>query len=398
MRTLMILIVLLFLICQNLQSQWEPCYNGLGCTTVTSIACSDNIVVAGTDGCGIYISEDYGKNWVEASSQFQKSTVPDIKIYGNKIYASIWKKGLYFSPDLGKSWMKIDNDISAQLIFGLEVNENRIVIGADNDIYISTDDGINWNSISSGITGIPVLSLILNGDMLIAGAVNDGIFLTTDIGKNWKKVKDKCAVYSFGKSNGKYFAGIWDNYGVSGLYSSVDDGQTWDLIEEGKGYIYLQAMQGGIIFAGSYNGAVIKSTDAGDSWENINIGYGKGHVNVLSNSNVYLYAGLELGGIYRAKLSDLGITGVDESSTVNNSEIQVYPNPAGEYLTIDVGTGRDLSLPGEKIYICNLIGECVMYVAAETHGRASLQIDVSHLHPGVYFARCGGASQMFVKE
>jgi hypothetical protein len=62
------------------------------------------------------------------------------------------------------------------------------------------------------------------------------------------------------------------------------------------------------------------------------------------------------------------------------NSISVYPNPTDGQLQI---TNYELRI--ENIEIFDVMGRCVATV--ETHGRASLQLDISHLPSGVYFVR-----------
>jgi hypothetical protein len=67
----------------------------------------------------------------------------------------------------------------------------------------------------------------------------------------------------------------------------------------------------------------------------------------------------------------------------------LYPNPATEYITVEVPNIE--SLQGIEIY--NIFGECVLSV--ETGLRpVSTKIDVSVLPPGLYFMKVGNAKPM----
>jgi hypothetical protein len=54
---------------------------------------------------------------------------------------------------------------------------------------------------------------------------------------------------------------------------------------------------------------------------------------MLNNLNDYIYAGSYYGGVYRAKLSDFGITDVPEIIPPND-EITIFPNPATNQINI----------------------------------------------------------------
>jgi hypothetical protein len=99
------------------------------------------------------------------------------------------------------------------------------------------------------------------------------------------------------------------------------------------------------------------------------------------------------------------LTGIDYQTPETKNQLSIYPNPAGEYISVNVGTGRDLSLPNE-IRIYNILGQCVLvettrWVVSD-YGRrptgTSLRIDTSTLPTGIYTLRCGNETKMFVKK
>jgi hypothetical protein len=82
---------------------------------------------------------------------------------------------------------------------------------------------------------------------------------------------------------------------------------------------------------------------------------------------------------------DLGAANV-EQLTMDNGQLTIYPNPTDGQLTIENG---ELRIENVMIYV--MMGRtvranlCVRPV--ETHGRASLQFDISSLPTGAYFLR-----------
>jgi hypothetical protein len=80
----------------------------------------------------------------------------------------------------------------------------------------------------------------------------------------------------------------------------------------------------------------------------------------------------------------------------NNYFVNIYPNPATEYITITKPSEGFEPSEGSEIQIFNMLGECVMTVGAQL--AVPLQrIDISHLPTGVYYIRVGNSTKMFVK-
>jgi PKD repeat protein len=81
-----------------------------------------------------------------------------------------------------------------------------------------------------------------------------------------------------------------------------------------------------------------------------------------------------------------------------NEILNVKPNPAGDYIEIDLERCPTSARcwTSDKVRIYNSIGECVMESAIHTM-TASHRMNVESLSPGIYFLRCGGQTTKFVK-
>ncbi|TAL67091.1 MAG: T9SS type A sorting domain-containing protein [Bacteroidetes bacterium] len=87
--------------------------------------------------------------------------------------------------------------------------------------------------------------------------------------------------------------------------------------------------------------------------------------------------------------------GVDDNSSL--SSLSVYPNPATNYIEINVGAIHELPL--QDICIYNILGECVLnLMPARIQIEEGMRIDISKLAEGVYFVKIGNETEMFVKE
>jgi hypothetical protein len=93
----------------------------------------------------------------------------------------------------------------------------------------------------------------------------------------------------------------------------------------------------------------------------------------------------------------IDFTGINENTF--DDSFFVYPNPAQEYVTIDVGIG----LRAEAVEIKNILGQTV-YSSSETlsPGKQKLEIDVGTLAPGVYIIQLSGGRDVraarFIKQ
>jgi hypothetical protein len=92
---------------------------------------------------------------------------------------------------------------------------------------------------------------------------------------------------------------------------------------------------------------------------------------------------------------DCRTVGVGEGIDVSN-DITIFPNPASDYIDINIGEVILSCAKGLNIY--NTMGECVFTLTpALSQREKEMRIDISGLAPGVYFVRVGGIVSKFIK-
>jgi hypothetical protein len=111
-------------------------------------------------------------------------------------------------------------------------------------------------------------------------------------------------------------------------------------------------------------------------------------ITALLINDKYIFAGTNGRGIFRAKLSDFGITDVKENTT--KQVIIIYPNPASDFLYINSS-----NIIGKEISIYDILGNKLMLVKTES---TETRLNVESLPRGVYLIRIGEQTKMFVKE
>ncbi len=204
-------------------------------------------------------------------------------------------------------------------------------------VFMSTDAGLNWFPSSQGITtrtggssdAIPVFSLSIdpnNAEILWAGTqFQRGIFRSTDGARSWAKMdsgvieQDGITFRGFtiepGNSNVVYAAAEVSSWAWAGqprngrefdmvqgvVYQTTNGGQSWRAIWRGENlarYVWIDPRDTNVIYistgifdreaANSDPAArvpggegVLKSTDGGQSWANVNNGLGNLYVGTL---------------------------------------------------------------------------------------------------------------------
>lgn len=234
---------------------------------------------------GINKSYDRGKSWVQRNEGITTrsgETGDDIPIFcltidpsnSNIIWAGTqFNRGIYKSLDGGETWAKKDNGITEwnEITFrGFGVDPNN-----SNVVYTGAE-------ITSGIIGYQF------------DKARGKIFKTSDGGETWSCVwegdslvrfvivdtNDSTVVYA---STGFFDREAYNNVGV-GVLKSTDGGTTWQQINNGLtnlfvGFLEMHPKNSRILFAatgmneqsqyGYTSGGIFKTADGGESWNHV---------------------------------------------------------------------------------------------------------------------------------
>jgi photosystem II stability/assembly factor-like uncharacterized protein len=313
---------------------------------VLSVQYIDNFILACTNH-GIFKSEDNGVTW--------RQTLPDIFAFSLVIKENIilipYKGGYFISTDFGETWkQRYDKFPLTQFNNVMLINNSLMFAGLDSCVYISFDNGDTWENRSKGL---PKANLYVKHIVYLEGKLfigtNYGVFLSSDLGENW-----------YPRNNG--------------------------LPKKNINYIYINAFvsTGKYLFAGLSGDGVYFSSDFGDTWEYTNCtNFGNLVVTSLALNDGYIFAstagpvpGTRGSGIYKAKLSDFGIT--DVKDTKRELGTIIYPNPVGNYITL---SENDTKLY-ESYEIYDISGRLLQKSIFDSN-----RIDISALESGSYYLR-----------
>jgi ligand-binding sensor domain-containing protein len=321
---------------------------------------SGNFWLATSGGCQLI----KGAEFIDIVKQYPDFIEPPIsRIYTTKNYVYVYSQKGFAKFD-GTNWELLNMNGA-----GLFVFDNKEKLWAFDGIYIKYYDGKNW--VRNNNEKFPDIQY--KDYYKLAIAKNGNIWVNTD------------------KFLAKYDLNKWEVFYSHDLPHQSD--KTWMFKVDSKENVWLLSMEGHLA---KFDGKI---------WtlrKNVirNIGNDDGYIlgmEIDSLDNIFVFT--SRAGIQVFHENGVVLTDVTENFDFAKSEMHIYPNPAGDYITIQPSEGFKPS-EGSKVKIFNTLGIEVSSAGGgvnEVDG-GGYRIDISNLPTGVYFIKIGDRVEKFVKK
>jgi len=428
---------------------WERINTGITSEMIHSLFTKNNSLYAGSSGGGIYKSSDNGINWSQSNQGINNSYVLSITGNGNNLYAVNWDDGLYKSTDNGVNWSKLNSTMNNKYIFNIIAKSNYVFALTNDGIYRSIDYGNNWIKSNNGIDSTnPATCITSVGNSLIAGREwGGGIFMSNNNGSDWilntnvpetsyYPIKNFATngdtVYAltlFGilksSDGGLSWVSIYnpnpgdfqmDDICISGSniilskypmiflpgitmgwYAiSSNNGSTWTNLTISSNYPAITSMvsNSSLVFASTSSG-VFMSTNNGYNWIDITDNIDNLNTQKIIINNGYLYVSTVHGAVWRRPLSDF--SGIFNNISTNYFNISLFPNPATNTLTLNLGQLKDIQNTTVNIY--DIQGKLLLQ---QNIMQQQTELNISSFAKGIYIVKVTNDKETmqskFVKE
>ena len=272
----------------------------IGNTSIQALtAGSGGVIYAGSFGMGIFRSADRGGSWTSAN---QGLTDPFVLCLttgkDGAIYAGTFRGGVFRSRDGGKIWQPVNKGLKRLEIKALMMDAKGLYAGTGDGVYLLNAAQDQWKVVSTGLDEILVHALARSDDgPIYAGTAGKGVHSYKERSTGWTRlrqglrdheglVENFIRVLAVDKEQGVY-AGTFDG----GVFRSGDAGKTWSPISRALPNDSIRGLisnERGVYVATGRG--IFKTVDKGRQWVPLNKG--------LSNLSVQVLIEGEKGGFY----------------------------------------------------------------------------------------------------
>jgi photosystem II stability/assembly factor-like uncharacterized protein len=351
---------------------WTPLGpNGGPINALAASPAQAGLLWAGSDGAGVYRSQDGGASWVRTSRGLPYAAVTSI-VADPQDAATVYVVGeaqAAVSSNSGASWQSLASPSQFAIFYALAVDPSdpaTLYAGSQPGIYKSGDRGATWTELPAAAHGrVTALAIDPGAAATVYGydQLNKQLLRTADGGASWSVADQGLPLGSADASTPLLIAvdprtkpGIvyvaYTSNSQPQTYRSADAGATWQAVEPGG---YPLAVGLGVVYAGA-----TRSTDGGNTWTATNVAPGQPlALAAAPGSATAVYAGTTLRGVWSSQ--DAAATWQQASSGINATNtlaLVIDPvHPRNLYAVVgDAAAGPGLLKSGSSGQQWHLVG------------------------------------------
>ncbi len=248
---------------------------------------NDDVCLLGSNGLGIFISEDKGNSWKLSNNGMDLNEIKSIVFNSkNDIFTSLNSGGIFKSDDNGNSWSKVNKQSNLYATTALLCDDLDILYAGtfSDGFFKSQDNGNNWNEINSGIFSDfwqrSVIDIKKDKRGILWGGCQKNLYYSYNNGETW----DYLYIYSLScfnildttlfycASNGTNFS----SFRSTDVFLKFDKLYYFERMELGA---FTTNSKGEMFAINSQN--VYKSLDSGKVWTQVNNGLKNLYINTI---------------------------------------------------------------------------------------------------------------------
>ncbi|MBS1902626.1 MAG: T9SS type A sorting domain-containing protein [Bacteroidetes bacterium] len=379
---------------------WAPSAKGIISAAVPAfVADRDGRLFAVADTNGLYVSNDFGDTWnIISDPALVTHNISSICACPNgDLYATIYGLGLMQSTDKGQHWTNQAPNMPGtnkpyMLASCCTPSGDVFAAGFNGTIYRSTNGGSTWAIKRSGVPTDTVTKLVSSSVGVVFAVCASGVYSTVNNGDTWQSGTSSPAnVTAITSIGGVTFAA-----NGAGIFASSDSGKNWQQINasiiRGTGLV---AAHGGGGYYATTTTDLVYSAD-GFTWKQQQFPFATAPIGMIQDPKYgVIYVATAGSGLYRSP-APKGVNDAPRSQAAQPTlSVENYPNPfvASTTVRYEIAAASEVELA-----ITDLTGKFVVQLASgkQEAGMHSVIFDAPsmHLPSGVYLCtlRCNGTA------
>jgi photosystem II stability/assembly factor-like uncharacterized protein len=356
----------------------------------------NNSIFAGTYRDGVYVSDNQCETWERFDVISEFASVYAISFMDSSIFytnpgPALGK--LFYSNDFGQNWNIISNHDSIRPVnvikYTIDFQKKNVFLHNYYGVYISEDFGENWRLFHDDLRSVYSKNILINEEKIYISDLT-GIFYSSDYGINWTKynstngLPDNNPISSLAICNDNLIVGTNSETNSKGILLSTNNGNSWNAVSDTSLPVRIRDLitYDNFVFAGTTKG-IILSSDCGVTWYRPDNFLNHLSIYELLILGEYIYAATAE-GVFKANLSDFGITGVKEEISVKNNYLYAfppYPLPARNYIKSLIYWDTSIDIGNDEINIYDIFGNKVS-------GKEKISIEQLNNYSGILTWDC----------
>ncbi len=373
-------------------TQWDLNNDGLICSSISSLTCTDSLVVTSAWD-DVYIS-DHNNNWTIVSPNLPHNYWGPLEFLNDTIILSVqhhqstWPYEIpyiVYSINDGITWDSLINQppFTGDDPYRIYTNNSRIYVYEDDNMFYTDNYGLTWTDISLTPPNCnSFFAFAVFDSVPFASACGNQQFLKLDVNSNWvlsnNGLPNDRPPGRIATCDGAVFTDVI----VHGMYVSFDDGNNWSYANNGlitSNSIISSINYNSVLFVATDDYGVFVTSDYGQNWIAINEGLKNLKTTAINILDDTLYVGTEGNGIWKRAISNIHI-GISNIELPLN-EIHIVPNPFMSESRIYSET----SFNNATIILFNSFGQELKQIKNISGQSVTLHRD--NLPMGIYFLR-----------
>ena len=312
-----------------------PCNKGFSGHIILSLSSGKSTLLATSYYYNASISQNNGKSWssfFDVQTNAYASLVKENDLYIGTNGNGVFHKNIATTGEIEKQ--TVDIDVSKYLdVRGFESIGRYTLACGGNEVLLRKADGESkWIASNSGITPKDYFSNLREnrGRLFLCGF---DFYSSDDSGSTWNiKIPRVNGRFNTAVADGKM---VYTSSDRSGVYWSIDNGETWNEPVSGLPYVKALAVWNGVVFAGTEGGGIFYSLDTAKTWIALNDGLINYSITSMTIQNKTLFAGTSGNGIFIMDLEKFSeITAVGKFTKSKSVKTNITIIPFGNYYTV----------------------------------------------------------------